>query len=274
MKACTRSLENRFFWTLSATTPKPVSSTASRASASACGRTAAAIRSTMASICVCESSASTACAALARARERARLGHRRRDHDRWLGWAQSRRPWTGARRARGRPARLSRTVPYCPRADNGGIMPSARTLQAISSHRSDIPHDVPTDNTALVCAGPERAGFGVRPRRGPGPAGGHADGDLRAAARRARQPDPDHLQVPGRRQRAGLRPGLPGVRPFPRRRRRADVDRRPRSVGADEPVEARTGHRVHTHDVHPGGPVHRRRAGAAWACTRRATSAA
>ena len=129
--------------------------------------------------------------------------------------------------------------------------------------RSDIPDDVPTDNTSLVCAGPERAGVGVRPRRRRrGRQWPLRSVSFAQAARRAWQPHPDHLQVPGRRQRPGLRPGLPGVRPFPRRRRRAVVDRRPRSVSADEPVEARAGDRVHAHSVHPGGPVHRRGAGA------------
>src|SRR5688572_6026409 len=66
MKSYTCLDENRFFWTLSATTPNPVSSTASRASASACGVTAAAIASTIPSICACEYSPSIACAALAR----------------------------------------------------------------------------------------------------------------------------------------------------------------------------------------------------------------
>ena len=159
----------------------------------------------------------------------------------------------------GRQARMRRTVPYCPRADNGGIMPSVRSLRAIVRDGSDIPHDVPTDNTALVCARRERDGLGLRSRRGAGPAGGDGLGDLLEGARRARQSHRDHLQVPGRRQRAGLRSGLPRLRPLPRRRRGTHVDRRPRSRRADVAVEARAGGPVQAHDVHPGARLHRRR---------------
>ena len=84
MNSYTCSDANRFFWILSATTPKPVSSTARRASASACGVTAAAIASTMASIRAWESSASSAWRLWPRARAR---GPRRsrRDRDRCCG---------------------------------------------------------------------------------------------------------------------------------------------------------------------------------------------
>src|SRR5688572_5959800 len=62
MKSYTCCDPNRFFWTLSATTPYPVSSTARRANGSAWGVTASAIAVTMRSICSCVSSASCGCA--------------------------------------------------------------------------------------------------------------------------------------------------------------------------------------------------------------------
>ena len=67
MNACTSRAANRFFCTLSATTPNPVSSTASRASASAWAAPAPAMASTIASIWACEHSARTSWARLARA---------------------------------------------------------------------------------------------------------------------------------------------------------------------------------------------------------------
>ena len=74
MNSYTRRDENRFFWTLSATTPYPVSSTASLASASACGVTASAIAVTMRSICSCVSSARIGWACFAARASVARLG--------------------------------------------------------------------------------------------------------------------------------------------------------------------------------------------------------
>src|SRR5690606_12099101 len=48
-----------------------------------------------------------------------------------------------------------------------------------------------------------------------------------------------------------LRSGLPGLRPFPRRRGRADVDRRSRSADADDAVDARQYGGVSADDFRP-----------------------
>ena len=65
----------------------------------------------------------------------------------------------------------------------------------------------------------------------------------------ARQPDRSRPKVRRRAASAEDRPGLPRVRPLPGLRRRADVDRRSRSAGADHPVEAGRDDRVHAHDL-------------------------
>ena len=227
----------------------------------------------MASIWVCESSPSTACAAFARrASARASAMEARSRSEAGLGAVE-----TAMARGAARSVAADAIEPGLYHIAPGATTAVSCRAPALCRRfptRSDIPHDVPTDKTSLVCAGSERAGLGVRPRRRSGPASGHCNGDLREVPRRAWQPHPGHLQVPGRRQRPGLRPGLPRVRPLPRRRRRADVDRRSRSVSADQPVEARPGDRVHAHDVHPGSAVHRRCARCGWVCTPRATSAA
>ena len=269
---------------MSATTPKPVSSTASRASASACGRTAAAMASTIASICVCESSPSSSCAARARrASARASAIDARSRSVGGAAVAVGAAIGSAASRAWCTLARSSGLYHIAPCADNGGIMPSVRQLRVIVDRdavaatpgRSAITPDLTTMHDRqmfrlLVALGACAALIGLRSQGIGRHSRRDAVGDVRPSARGAWQSRRGHLQVPGRRQRAGLRSGLPGLRALPRRRRRAHVDRRPRSGRADLAVEARSGRPVHPHDVHPGVSRTSATRTSGWACTRRA----
>ncbi len=263
MKACTRSLENRFFWTLSATTPKPVSSTASRARASACGRTAAAMPIDDGVDLGLREFAEQRLRGFGAACERPRLGNRREIAVGGWAWAQSRRPWKWAAHAQTAHARIEADCTILPKGRQ-------RRYHAVRPHvagdlatSAAIFHTMTRLTITRSCLRSCAGGAARRCGRGEdaGPAGGDAVGDAsrvrapRSAARRG------HLQVPGRRQRAGLRSGLPGLRPLPRRRRGAAVDRRPRSGRADEPVEARQVVQYTRTVFIPVVPVHRRRAG-------------
>ena len=95
------------------------------------------------------------------------------------------------------------------------------------------------------------------PEGSAGAAGGDAQRHAEPRQGAARQPDRHHLQV-RRRQRREVRPGLPRDGPRRRHRRRADVDRRSRSAGADHAVEAGADGRVHAHGVRPDLSVRRR----------------
>ena len=93
------------------------------------------------------------------------------------GFGRSRDGHGAGRARRWRPTQLSPDFAILPRGRQRRYhAPRPTALCRRFPTRSEISNDVPTDKTSRVCAGSERAGVGVRPRRRPGAAGGHSLG--------------------------------------------------------------------------------------------------